>query len=199
MRYDRQTRRAITCGRGPVLDQLRSDFQWVETNIINGSTWELEKRKFVIRMWLGDVVDFSYWGGTKVVRADKNIHTKEPDRSWVKKIEKACGDVVEKTNRKIFGRRYFRKVAYPTSFGFYERGDITDGRHIHTLHHFPGRAEKRAEDYLCCFTEYWNDHRINKNVGRNFWYEPVKDQDKAMRYATKKMTSNYDFGWFAFG
>jgi len=199
MRYNRQTRRVLFRNRDLILDQLRSDFRWIEINISKGSSWELEKKKFVMRMWLGDVVDFAYWGGTKVVSADKNINNNSTDRNWVTKIEKVCGDVVEKTNRKIFGRRYFWKVPYPTSFAFYERGDITNGRHIHTLHHFPAGIDDKAKNYLSCFANYWNDHRINKNVGRTFWYEPVRDQDEATRYATKKMTSNYDFGWFAFG
>jgi hypothetical protein len=199
MRYNRQLRRAIYRCPEVVLDQLRMDFQLIEINIRKGMPWELEKKRFGMRMWLGDICDWAYWGGTNVVPADKNIHNNEPDKSWVRKIEKACGEVVEKTNRTVFGRRYFRKVAYPTSLAFYERGDKTDGKHIHTLHHFPLGTVDRASTYLECFTGYWNEHRINKGVGRTFWYEPVIDQDKAMRYATKKMTSNYEFGWFAFG
>jgi len=200
MRYNREIRRALYRCPPVVLDQLRNDFRFVERDIENGDSWENIKRKMVMRMWLGDsICKWSFWGGTNVVSVDKNIRNREPDKSWVNKIRNAYEQTTERTNRRIFGRRYFRKVAYPTSLVFYERGDITDGRHIHTLHHFPSGTSDKTENYLTCFTNYWNSHQINKGVGRTFWFDQVKDQDEATRYATKKMTTHYDFGWFPVG
>jgi len=50
------------------------------------------------------------------------------------------------------------------------------------------------------FRKYWNDHALNRPVGREFWYEPVgtdvNDQSKVIGYASKKMNQNYEYGWF---
>jgi hypothetical protein len=197
MRYTRQLRRGLYDAPSYVLDQLRYDFQEMEFQIQNGTPWEDVKRKMIMRMWLGDVVDWRYWGGTKVVQMDKGW--KETDTSWFARIRKAYEHTTDKTNRTIFGRRYFRKNTYPLSFVFYERGDATEGKHIHTLHHFPTALVRKADQYLNCFSTYWSNHPVNKSVGRKFWYEEVIDQDKVIRYATKRMTNNYSFGWFPVG
>ena len=189
MRYTRQLRRGLYDAPSYVLDQLRYDFQEMENQIQNGTPWEDVKRKMIMRMWLGDVVDWRYWGGTKVVQVDKGW--KETDTSWFARIRKAYEHTTDKTNRTIFGRRYFRKNTYPLSFVFYERGDATEGKHIHTLHHFPTALVRKADQYLNCFSTYWSNHPVNKSVGRKFWYEEVIDQDKVIRYATKRMTNNY--------
>ena len=41
---------------------------------------------------------------------------------------------------------------------------------------------------------------LNRPVGRNFWWEPVDtdihSQSKVISYASKKMSQNYEYGWF---
>ena len=203
MRYTRQLRRGLYDAPSYVLDQLRSDFQEMELQIENGVPWEEVKRKMIMRMWLGDVVDWVYWGGTKVVQLDKDQKKdkvkEESGPSWFARIRTAYEHTADKTNRTIFGRRYFRKNTYPLSFVFYERGHATEGKHIHTLHHFPQAIVSKAEQYLMCFSAYWSNHPVNRNVGRKFWYEEVINQDRVVRYATKRMTNNYDWGWFLCG
>ena len=197
MRYDRETRRAMMNTSPVVLDQLRQDFRLIELDISEGISRDIVKRKMLARMWLGDMCEWTYWGGTKVVEVDKNTETTETDERWVSSIKNAYEYTTKKTNRRIFGRRYFRKkVIYPTSLVFYEKGDVSGGRHIHTVHHFPQGALPKVKQYLMCFTSYWNSHQVNNSVGRTFWYEPVEDQDKVIRYATERMTNNYVYCWF---
>ena len=62
MRYTRQLRRGLYDAPSYVLDQLRYDFQEMEFQIQNGTPWEDVKRKMIMRMWLGDVVDWSVLG-----------------------------------------------------------------------------------------------------------------------------------------
>jgi hypothetical protein len=199
MRYTRNIRRGLYEAPSYVLDQLRNDFQDMEFQMENGIAWEDVKRKMIMRMWLGDMCEWKYWGGTKVVQLDKDKEKPERDTSWFARIRKAYEHTTDKTNRTIFGRRYFRKNTYPLSFVFYERGNATEGKHIHTIHHFPPAIARKAEQYLNCFSTYWCNHPVNKPVGRVFWYEDVVNQDKVIRYATKRMTNNYEFGWFPVG
>ena len=72
MRYTRQLRRGLYDAPSYVIDQLRYDFQEMELQIESGTPWEEVKRKMIMRMWLGDVAHWVYWGGTKVVQLDKD-------------------------------------------------------------------------------------------------------------------------------
>jgi len=195
VRYPRHLRRSFTKLSMTDYQHLRYEFQMLEQDIRSGVSEKDGINKLVLRMYLPSMFHFSYWGGTKVVRADKNEYGQNEDR-WIEKIRSAYENITERTNRKIFGRRYLYKVPYPTSFLFYEKGDITEGKHIHTLHHFPQKVIDKSERYLSTFSRYWNSHHLNRGVGRYFWYEEVDNQEDASRYATKKMSNNYENGWF---
>jgi hypothetical protein len=58
----------------------------------------------------------------------------------------------------------------------------------------------KSGQWLDLFRKYWNDHALNRPVGRKFWYESigtdVNDQSKVISYASKKMNQNYEYGWF---
>jgi hypothetical protein len=176
------------------LRYLRYEFQMLEEDIRSGVSEKDGINKLVMRMYLPTMFHFAYWGGTKVVRVDKEYSQNED--GWIEKIRSVYESITEKTNRKIFGRRYLYKVPYPTSFVFYEKGDITEGKHIHTLHHFPQRVKEKSGEYLSTFSRYWNTHYLNRGVGRYFWFEEVDSQEKVSRYASKKMSENYQNGWF---
>ena len=199
-RYDRDTRKAHSRASLFVWEQLKEDWQYALEDVQKGVPWPLVRQKMIIRMWLTDVGHFTFWGGTKVVGSDKQNNTTKQDKLWIEKIRKTHEQVAEKTNRKLFSRWYIRKkVAYPTSFAFFENGTKSKGRHIHTLHHFPAATIKKANDYMFLFEKNWNDHQVNRSVGRTFWHQPVENQDKAIRYATKKMTYDNEDGWWAVG
>ena len=164
-----------------------------------GSWWKSEC-KFVIRMFLDEKFVWTYSGGTNIVAMDKDRCRTMDYTTWKQKIQNAYEVITEKTNRKMFGRRYFRKRLYPVSFVFFERGNKTEGKHIHTLHHFPSQTIEKADDYIQSFQKSWIDHDLNNPVGRTFWYEgvgnDVASQSRKTRYATKKMGEDYETGWF---
>ena len=192
VRYPRHLRRTFTKLSFGDMRNLRYEWQMVEKDIRSGVSEKDAINKLVMRMYL-PFMCFSFWGGTKVVNIDKDNSYQVSEKSWLQRIRSVYEEVSERTNRSLFGRRYLYKVPYPTSFIFYERGDITEGKHIHTLHHFPQKVIDKSEKYLSTFSRYWNNHYVNRNVGRYFWYEEVDNQEDASRYATKRMTEN---GWF---
>ena len=195
VRYPRHLRKSFTKLKMTDYQHLRYEFQMLEQDIRSGVSEKDGIHKLVMRMYLPLWGHFSYWGGTKVVRVDKNEYGQNEDR-WIEKIRSVYESITEKTNRKVFGRRYLHKVPYPTSFVFYERGNITEGKHIHTLHHFPQKVIDKSEEYLSTFSRYWNSHYLNIGVGRHFWFEKVDSQERVSRYASKKMSEKYENGWF---
>jgi len=173
-----------------VLDELRDDL----LNTDNSKYW---KEKFVMRMWLSGKGDWSYFGTSKVIRFDKDDSVS--DKSWIQMIQKTYERVSEKSNRSVLGRRYFKKTPYPTSLVFFERGGETGGKHIHSLHHFPSRILDKRQRYIDTFRDFWITDETNNSVGRTFHFEIPRSQDDVSTYITKKMTDNYESGWFVVG
>ena len=197
MRYTRHVRKSL-CNAPPfVWGQLREDFRFAEKECAYGVSWDTAMRKMVVRMWLGEIGVFTFWGGSKIVRVDTDPHFLGTDENWRQGIRIAYENTVQRTNRKIWGRRWFRKIPSPTSLVFFEKAKLTNGRHIHALFHFPPVLVDSADEYLQMFQKVWFDHKENNQVGRTFWYQPVEDQDEVSRYATKQITNNYEDGWFA--
>ena len=189
MKYTRGVRRDLS-KYSYVLDELRDDL----VNVENSRWW---KEKFIMRMWLLGKGEWSYFGTSKVVRVDKNNEIKND--VWIDMIQKTYERVSEKSNRTLFGRRYFKKTPYPTSLVFFERGGETGGKHIHSLHHFPGCLSDKKEYYIDTFQSFWITDDVNKNVGRTFHFETPRSQEDVVRYGTKMMTKNYENGWFVVG
>ena len=196
LRYLRPLRRSLMRISRQDFTKLRYDFRHMEQEIQSGvSEWKV-RNKFLWRLWMSEVGDWTYWGGTKVVKMDKDFYYRQTDNQWISKIQKVYEDISEKTNRKGFGRRYFWRTEYPTSLVFFERGEGTEGRHIHTVHHFSQGEVSKSHRYLKVFSQLWNEHYVNKGVGRQFWFETVDSQERVGRYVSKKMSENYSKGWF---
>ena len=195
MRLPRHFRKSFSKLTIGSIKDLRYEFQMLEADIRQGTAEADAVNKLVMRMYL-PFMGFTFWGGTKVVSIDKDKSYETTDRNWINRMMSIYDNVCETTNRRLFGRRYLMKVPYPTSFVFYEKGSATEGKHIHTLHHFPEKTIHKAEEYLSTLSCLWNSHRVNRNVGRYFWFEKVENQEDASRYATKRMSGNYENGWF---
>ena len=201
MKYTREIRRAITQAPLDVRVQLSKDYYYNYLEYIHGGSWKLIEGKFFTRMWLEDFGIWNYWGGTTIVPHDKNEYFPTTDENWIGKIQSCYEHIYSRTNRKIFGRRYFwKEKRTPPSLVFFEKGDGGQGRHIHSIHHFPPTIKDKSEEWMKLFGSLWRDHDLNRPVGRNFWWEPVDtdihSQSKVISYASKKMNNNYEYGWF---
>ncbi len=200
MRYTKEIRRAVSISPTDARIQLAGDYYYAYLEHINGGSWKTIESKFFIRMWLEDFGIWNYWGGTGIVDADKGDNFPNSDVGWINKIQSVYEFTATKTNRKLFGRRFFWNKPYPISLVFFEKGKNTEGKHIHTIHHFPTQTMSKSGQWLDLFRKYWNDHALNRPVGRKFWYESigtdVNDQSKVISYASKKMNQNYEYGWF---
>ena len=143
-RYSKTVRRSLMRVNTRDFTNLRHEFRQIEHEISSGvSEWRV-RNKFIWRLWMSEIGDWTYWGGTKVVSIDKNNDYRQTDENWFNKIRNVYETVTEKTNRRLFGRRYLLKnVSCPTSLVFYERGDLTEGRHIHTVHQEFGDGRSR--------------------------------------------------------
>ena len=188
MKYAREVRRSLTRCPTYVLDDLRDDLIKCDTSK------EYWREIFVMRMWLLGKSNWRFFGGSKVVNNDKRVSNV---RNWKHKMQRTYEHVTESTHRQLFGRRYAKKTPYPSSFVFYDVGK-NGGLHIHTLHHFPIAVEKRWSEYINTFHQLWNIDGWNERTGRQFYFEDVRSQEGATRYALDKV-KDLENGWFAVG
>ena len=196
MKYNSKLIRALWSSTRNERIALATDFHYLYLEHIHGAKWSEIENKFILRTFLHDLGDWSYWGGTKITPADGQEIFTTRDKTWISKIQSCYECTANITNRQIFGKRYWKKFRYPLSIVFFEKGKNNKGKHIHCLHHFPNRTLDKADQYLSLFSQYWNDNDLNRFVGRDYWYEPVKDQDRATRYTSKKMHEQYEISWF---
>lgn len=192
MKYIREIRRSLTMCPSYVLEDIKNDLMRIDTS---KRFW---KERFVMNMWLLGGGDWDFFSGSKIVNIDKGEITKE--KVWRDRMKYTYEKVTEKTNRYLFGRRYFRKTPYPTSIVVFDKSrEEGNGKHIHCLHQFPGCISNRKDEYTSTFIEFFNQDDWNKNVGRTFYFEVPTSQEDVTRYVTGKIKNDYEDGWFTVG